>query len=200
MKQDAMNEFAWWLDMETYQPYVHGDVLSSEECDRIVAMANNPSLSLTEDAEVYTQNGNNVKPETRDTRVHWIKTAEDNRWLFDKVTAFVNEVNRQFFDYKLDFIQNLQLGEYRVGGFYKPHVDVEPYSERTRKLSFSIQLSKSEDYEGGDLVLNTGDLFTAPRKQGAMIVFPSYTVHEVTPVTQGVRYSLVGWVAGPKWR
>jgi predicted 2-oxoglutarate/Fe(II)-dependent dioxygenase YbiX len=31
-----------------------------------------------------------------------------------------------------------------------------------------------------------------------MTLFPSFTVHEVKPVTKGIRYSLVGWVVGEK--
>jgi len=30
-----------------------------------------------------------------------------------------------------------------------------------------------------------------------MIVFPSHVLHRVTPVTRGVRRSLVGWIGGP---
>jgi len=33
-----------------------------------------------------------------------------------------------------------------------------------------------------------------------MIFFPSYTLHEVTPVTKGTRYTLVGWVHGPAFK
>jgi PKHD-type hydroxylase len=27
-------------------------------------------------------------------------------------------------------------------------------------------------------------------------LFPSYTLHRVTPVTEGTRYSMVGWITG----
>ena len=38
------------------------------------------------------------------------------------------------------------------------------------------------------------------RTRGAMALFPSFLPHRVTPVTRGVRYSLVGWVCGKPWR
>ena len=38
------------------------------------------------------------------------------------------------------------------------------------------------------------------QKQGTLVLFPSYTLHEVKPVTKGVRYSLVGWYEGNYWR
>ena len=33
-----------------------------------------------------------------------------------------------------------------------------------------------------------------------MAVFPSYSLYEVTPVTKGERYSLVGWITGPQFK
>ena len=36
--------------------------------------------------------------------------------------------------------------------------------------------------------------------QGTIIVFPSMLPHRVTPVTEGVRYSLVQWFSGPDFR
>ena len=66
-----------------------------------------------------------------------------------------------------------------------------------RKLSFSVQLSHPNDYRGGDLLLNNG-AESISKNKGSMTLFPSHTLHEVTPVTKGVRYSLVGWVIGDK--
>ena len=34
---------------------------------------------------------------------------------------------------------------------------------------------------------------------GSTIAFPSFFLHEVTPVTKGSRYSIVTWVSGPEW-
>ncbi|WP_299006958.1 hypothetical protein [uncultured Tenacibaculum sp.] len=38
-----------------------------------------------------------------------------------------------------------------------------------------------------------------PREKGTIIVFPSFMMHCVTPITKGVRKSIVGWVAGPPY-
>ena len=37
-------------------------------------------------------------------------------------------------------------------------------------------------------------------EKGSVIVFPSFHRHRVTPVTSGIRHSLVTWVEGPHWR
>ena len=74
--------------------------------------------------------------------------------------------------------------------------------EYIRKLSFSIQLSDPEDYEGGELEFNVNneERFFAPNKKGTVIIFDSRIQHRVLEVKSGVRKSLVGWVVGPRWK
>ena len=80
-----------------------------------------------------------------------------------------------------------------------------------RKVSITVNLSDPEDYEGGDLWLthlptdyNSEEFrtFTDPsfRDKGAVVVFPSWVRHRVTPVTRGTRYSAVAWFNGPPLR
>jgi PKHD-type hydroxylase len=63
-------------------------------------------------------------------------------------------------------------------------------------------LSDPSDYEGGRFEFDN----TLPQlpdeafKKGSVIVFPSFHKHRVTPVTSGIRHSLVTWVEGPHWR
>ena len=38
------------------------------------------------------------------------------------------------------------------------------------------------------------------RKRGFLTAFPSFSLHEVSPVTKGERYSLVGWITGPAFK
>ena len=85
-------------------------------------------------------------------------------------------------------------------GFYDWHTDFAGFRP-LRKLSFSVQLSRSEDYEGGDLQLWVGNRpRPAVRDRGALIAFPSFTLHRVAPVTRGTRWSLVAWILGNRWR
>jgi PKHD-type hydroxylase len=39
-----------------------------------------------------------------------------------------------------------------------------------------------------------------PRDQGTIIVFPSTMLHRVSPITKGIRRSVVGWAMGPPLR
>ena len=76
---------------------------------------------------------------------------------------------------------------------------------KIRKLSVTCQLTDPSEYKGGELEFkvlldSTGQTRTYTCKEalpkGSIIVFPSYTVHKVKPVTAGTRYSLVLWNLG----
>jgi PKHD-type hydroxylase len=65
----------------------------------------------------------------------------------------------------------------------------------------SLQLSDAADYDGCELEVRGGnEIDVAPRERGALIAFPANVLHRVTPLTRGVRKSLVIWAAGPEFR
>ena len=79
------------------------------------------------------------------------------------------------------------------------------FINRVRKLSMTINLSPEDSYEGGDLLIDLGEhhesgdnihTVSKIKPQGSVCVFPSFMPHCVTPVTKGVRYSLVMWLLG----
>ena len=77
------------------------------------------------------------------------------------------------------------------------HVDLVDDRLSNRKLSFSVQLSDPNDYDGGELELKIADVTViAPRARGALMVFPSFMMLRAALVTRGVRRSLVGWPSG----
>lgn len=127
--------------------------------------------------------------------------------------------------YEVDNMEQWQYTIYeaqenRKGDFYTWHTDagVESYPNGTiRKISCTVQLSDPDEYEGGhfqwieatnvfdnlrsfDSTINVDDLIhTAPfsgKASGSLIVFPSWLHHQVTPVTNGIRKSLVVWNTG----
>jgi PKHD-type hydroxylase len=85
-----------------------------------------------------------------------------------------------------------------LAGHYGSHLDLGPATP-WRKISFTVQLSPADAYEGGELHFDHRNL-TASRVRGNATVFPSYLGHRVTPVTGGERLALVGWLAGPPLR
>lgn len=121
-------------------------------------------------------------------------------WLYKMVEQEVSDINTENYKFLLDKIEHLTYIEYHGDnqdpGKYGRHTDGVIHT--TRKLSFSIQLSDPDEYEGGDLIIHSdGRANVVERKKGLIVFFPSFTDHEVTPVTKGIRKSLVGWIHGP---
>ncbi len=122
-------------------------------------------------------------------------------WIFERMTGIIQQVN-QYYRFDLNgFYEPLQLAQYGLGDFFDWHLDFGAGAASNRKLSLTIQLSNSEDYEGGDLEFQINNkVVKAPRTQGTAIIFPSFIMHRVTKITKGHRRSIVGWVSGPPYR
>jgi len=88
------------------------------------------------------------------------------------------------------------------GAHMDSHLDRTPEGKQDRKLSVIVQLSPAWDYSGGSVRLLGCDSPDPAglRQLGSVLIFPSWVMHEVTPVITGTRYSLVGWMHGPDWR
>ncbi len=140
--------------------------------------------------------------ELRKSSVMFIENIPENDWIYSKLASIAMASNneRYWFDL-LGFHQELQLTRYSTGDFFDWHLDFGAGEISARKLSMTIQLSESDEYEGGDLeFMINQNIVKAPRKKGTIIVFPSFIMHRVTPITKGVRQSIVGWVSGPPYR
>jgi len=88
-------------------------------------------------------------------------------------------------------------------GHYDWHMDLGSQGfMKFRKISVTVQLSDSNEYEGGDLQIWTGGQYpmTAPRGKGNVVIFPSFMMHRVTPVTSGTRKSFVLWLGGEHYK
>jgi PKHD-type hydroxylase len=139
----------------------------------------------------------------RVTRAAWIGRSPETKWLYDRIHAIFRAVNDQVYQFELlGFSEDFQYTVYHgaEGGHYDWHID-NGLKKVQRKLSMSLQLTDPARYEGCDLQFHAGQqVETAPRERGTAIVFPSYTLHRVTPITSGTRKSLVVWAAGPKFK
>jgi len=141
--------------------------------------------------------------ELRRSQVVLIERAEKYAWLYDRFWEAAQELNRRFFCVDISYIEgSIQIARYDSSdqGFYDWHTDFGDIAPR-RKISITVQLSRPEDYDGGELEL----FFRSPpasmdRTRGAFIAFPSFAVHRVAPVTRGTRWSLVAWICGDRWR
>ena len=168
--------------------------------------------------------GDALNKEKRNSQNTWIPT---NHWVGGFLWHYIMRANRENFLYDLRNIdgESMQYTRYGEGQFYGWHNDAglatqyKPVSmgnrhdgltsdflseniELVRKLSFTVQLSDSDEYEGGNVQFmdEAGKSYFAPREKGSVVLFDSRTQHRVLKVTKGVRKSLVGWVVGPRWK
>jgi PKHD-type hydroxylase len=132
----------------------------------------------------------------------WMARDPASAWIYDRLERAARLLNHQV--YRFDLSGFSDLFQYSVyhgheGGHFGWHID-QVRTAAHRKLSFSLQLSGPDDYAGGELVIHGAQPATAPRTRGALVAFPSYALHRVTPVTAGTRRALVFWCAGPPFR
>ena len=165
----------------------------------------------------------------RKSKNTWIPT---HHWIGGWLWHYVGIANRNNFLYDISFIESesMQYASYGVGEYYHWHTDssisvhYKPQfqtsarestkddnylrertaieNELVRKISFSLQLSDPDDYEGGNIqfIDESNKNYIAPRQKGSLIIFDSRTKHRVCKVRSGVRKSIVGWVVGPRWK
>ena len=127
----------------------------------------------------------------RQSQVRWLR---DNEY-WHELNTFVQTVGTtfglQYWGLEDLVLEPLQLATYNVGDFYDWHLDSPP--EGPRRLSLSLQLSDKSEYEGGDLEFKEYTLNAEAYEKGSITMFDSSHKHRVSPVTRGVRHSLVGW-------
>ena len=187
-------------------PYVFWDnFFTEEELTRMELYFD--TQKLVEGGIGGTNENNKV---TRITSVAFIPANDENSWIFNRLMQMTEFINTQFYNYDLIGFDYLQYTVYdKVGSHYSYHMDMTMGGDQfayvalpPRKLSFSLILSEREDFEGGDLEFKMSDdpVPNPEQKRGRVIAFPSFMLHRVTPVTQGIRKSLVFWACGPKFK
>jgi PKHD-type hydroxylase len=143
----------------------------------------------------------------RRSSIRWLFNDPECVWVYKILAHVVSSLNARFFRFDLTgFGEAIQLTNYdsTVKGMYGWHIDHSHIATDSpcRKLSVVLQLSDPGDYEGGNLELKThnDEPYRIPKRRGLITAFPSWTIHQVSPVTQGTRQSLVIWTTGPSFK
>jgi PKHD-type hydroxylase len=174
-----------------------------EECAAIVALG----LSRTiQDAMVTAprDGGQHIDRSKRSNAVAWFKRGEaETEAIFAKLGKLAHDINKEVYRFDLKgFGESLQFTRYeRIGDSYTWHKDLGGGGHALRKLSLVVQLSDPATYRGCDLqTFEQGEPRALERSQGSVLIVPSWTLHRVSALEAGVRYSLVAWVGGDPFR
>ena len=191
--------------------YVFPRAIKPDVCEQIIKDCKQNILNK---ASVF-DNDKSLRddPNIRKTSIHFIKDKDNE--VNELAWGFLREANKIHFKYDLEYFQAIQFGEYKNGGFYDWHQDQGNIDETNeiRKLSLTLALSNPDTFEGGELQFYNGNRpmgdmgeITAEqvtndiKAQGSVVVFDSRDWHRVTPVTKGIRHSIVCWCVGKNFK
>ena len=124
---------------------------------------------------------------------------EGGPWLDRVRDALVRQVLPEIqrcFNFQVTQHEVFKLIRYDQGaGYFRAHRDNESRDTRHRRFAMTLNLNTGA-YEGGQLRFpEFGPDLYVPERGGA-VIFSCSLLHEVTPVTKGSRYGLLGFFFG----
>ena len=211
----------------TNEWYYFIDAITPEKCDEIIELGHQLKFEegradigegeyTAEERKIGRKNIHG-KSKFRDSGTAFT----DNQDLYDLVFPFMMHANQEAgWGFDVVSCETPQITQYKKGQFYNWHSDgtsdrLSMYTKEevgdnklmlgnVRKLSMTILLN--DDYKGGQFQFRSFDkgkpvVKNPPIKsKGSIVIFPSSLLHRVTPVTKGVRYSVVAWFLGPPFK
>ena len=205
-----------------YNYWYYRKALKKELCDKIISLCLKQNQGKASIAEEDDKEGRYALAEDadklRDCYTSWI----NDPWIYDILNPFIHAANRQAgWNFQWDWNEPSQFTVYNKNQFYGWHCDQlstpyndtntefpqENFNNKYRKLSLTLQLTPSSEYKGGDFQFKWFDYGKVKinqlkngRELGTLIIFPSFLWHQVTPVTEGTRQSLVNWSIGKPFK
>jgi PKHD-type hydroxylase len=186
--------------------------LSQDEVTQIINLASElPTQRATTIGSDGQQHEGNDPNGVRSSMIKWIPQNENWDWLYNRMMDWAKEANDALWHFDLiSAPEAIQYTEYYAteNGHYDWHQDIGSGDlPSRRKVSITVQLSDTDEYDGGELQITSGGdtsddwgAQTCPRGRGVAVLFPSYMMHRVSPVTKGTRRSLVLWVGGAHYK
>jgi hypothetical protein len=176
-----------------YTYWFFDDALTPESCKKIIESCE--SQAQCEDALIGQSLGGILDKNIRDVKKVPLPIY---RGIGATMAGAALSANMQAWKFDVTHANQCDYLKYDVEGHYKAHVDtfISPEVAECRKLTVLAFLN--DDFEGGRLFLQNGHgKIYPPQKTGTILVFPSFMLHGVEPVTKGIRRSIVTWMVGP---
>lgn len=109
-----------------------------------------------------------------------------------------SQILQEYYNIGIDIthVSEVQFAQYHPGNWFKMHSDVLPArNDRLRGFSLSVNITNPDEYEGGELIIQTKNgVVTLDKDPGSFVVFPSFLKHQANKVTSGIREAVVCWV------
>jgi len=178
--------------------YVMKNAVSHGFCDNLITEYSKPEV---EKEQPFIGEGRDLEKNINlDIRNVLRLPLPMNQGIGATLTSIGLNLNHQFWQYNITHSNQTEFLMYEPNGKYEAHVDTfHQHGNETRKLTAIAILN--DDFEGGKFyIINSNEKIYPPQEKGDVIVFPSFMVHGVEPVTKGVRYSVVTWMVGPYFK
>jgi PKHD-type hydroxylase len=194
----------------TYSHVKWQNSFTAEELGKIAAYCDSVGTERAKVIGIDEKDTTEIEKKRRsDIKFH--SRNENTAWIFDRLNRVIDQINDQFYNYDLNGFVAFQYASYssEEKGTFHWHMDMHldrktlpPGMIEPRKLSLSLLLNEPAEFSGGEFQLNLGNESQAETiefERGTMVAFPSYIIHRVAPVYEGIRKALVVWVTGPKF-
>ena len=143
-------------------------LFSKEECESIISYNDTYITNWVMDNRKY-----NSQP---------INYSLDTKWLFDKLKEFVEENT----DIKIKKIkETIHFHKFTKDDWFGKHNDI-----RDNRL-YAVGVLLNDEFEGGDFKLYNPNEITLDKVIGNTYLFDVRIDHEITPILDGERYSLL---------
>jgi len=172
------------------------DVFTPEECETISKYSESlpPEPGLTTGKE---------QQKARSSTIARLPMNEETGWMYQRLVHTMELTNPNTFQFEgLNVGEPIQISQYAENDFYDWHIDAVPFPESppVRKVSCSVMLTGSAEFNGGDMQVRAWNEETIKLEQGQGLFFASFLQHRVLPVTAGMRKSMVIWYNGPAFK
>jgi PKHD-type hydroxylase len=179
---------------------INESYFTPEEVEKIIDLE---ELQTFSEGKIGSTGDGKTNKDYRDSEVSWLFPSPESKWLFDKFSWLMAQVNHANFMYDIDGFDSFQYTKYKNKQHYNWHFDCfTEYHVYERKMSAVILLSDPSKYGGGELQIVTDGNIEKPVSIkppiGSVIFFASWMPHRVVPVKSGVRKSLVAWIMGKR--
>lgn len=181
---------------------------TAAECDIISSYCSTLSLKPGEEYSKYSD-----IPQQRRANISFLDGVQpETQWIYDKFNILISHYNDNCFDFDITGYDYMQYAKYGPGDKHDYHMDlplgirhIDYYlTESFRKLSVILLLNEpGVDFEGGNFEINHYSEqypLNTNLQKGSVLIFPSFLLHRVAPVTSGIRQTISVWPIGPKFR
>jgi prolyl 4-hydroxylase len=187
-----------YVDKNDYDIIEIPNFLTNEECDKIIELSKGNMFS----SKVYSQNEDLYDNKIRISQQTWLNDNDSFiKDLSNKIKSYTNTNN--------NYLEELQVVNYKPGGFYKPHYDAcvgnKTTCERMNKEGpryLTVLIYLNDNFEGGETIFPKINKSVKPEK-GKAVIFQNVddngaiinqALHGGEPVKNGEKWIANKWI------